>query len=181
LQQFRRILVLGGARSGKSRRAQELVETSGLDRVFIATAQAHDEEMTARIAAHRAERGPGWVTREAPFDLPQVVESETMPGRAVLVDCLTLWLSNVLLAEQDIDTQVAHLAEAIVKAPSPLVLVSNEVGCGIVPATSLGRRFRDAHGRLNQRVAEVCDAVVLVTAGCPILVKPSPRLDIALA
>jgi len=178
---FRSALILGGARSGKSRFAQVTAESAAERRVFIATAQAFDEEMRERIARHRAERTAHWCTREAHLDLTEAIDSETGSDCAVLVDCLTLWLSNLMLAERDPERQTERLVESIRAARGPLVLVSNEVGHGIVPATSLGRRFRDAQGRLNQRVAEAVDAVVFVAAGCPLLLKPAPALELKLA
>ncbi len=179
--QHRRVLVLGGARSGKSRTAQELAEATSEKRIYIATAQAHDDEMRDRIAHHQSERDHLWRTCEAPLDLAQTIRTQTGPGQAVLVDCLTLWLSNVLLAGRDVEQETEQLAEAIGDVAGPLILVSNEVGQGIVPATSLGRTFRDAQGRLNQRVAAACDAVVFVAAGCPVLIKPAPPLRLTLA
>jgi adenosylcobinamide kinase/adenosylcobinamide-phosphate guanylyltransferase len=178
---YRHVLVLGGARSGKSRIAQDLAERSGLPRLFIATGQAFDDEMRERIARHRAERGAGWDTLEAPLALAPAIRETTAPGRIVLVDCLTLWLSNVLLARRAVEDETAELARAIEDAKGPIVLVSNEVGHGIVPATPLGRRFRDAQGRLNQYMAATCEVVVLVTAGCPSLIKPAPALDLTLS
>jgi len=176
----RRVLVLGGARSGKSRTAQAIAEAASGHRTYLATAQAFDEEMSARIARHRAERDGSWRTLEAPLDLPEAIRAHAGPGKAVLVDCLTLWLSNLLLAERDAELATEHLVGALREAAGPLVLVSNEVGHGIVPATPLGRAFRDEQGRLNQRVAEACDAVVFVAAGCPILIKPAPPLGLTL-
>ncbi|HEV2559711.1 MAG TPA: bifunctional adenosylcobinamide kinase/adenosylcobinamide-phosphate guanylyltransferase [Microvirga sp.] len=178
---YRRVLVLGGARSGKSRHALALAEASGRERVFVATAEPHDEEMRTRIAQHRAEREGAWRTREAPLDLAAVIDGEAALGRVVLVDCLTLWLTNVLLAERDVGAASAALAKAVAGARGPLILVSNEVGHGIVPATPLGRAFRDAQGRLNQEMAASCDAVVFVAAGCASLLKPAPALSLALA
>jgi adenosylcobinamide kinase/adenosylcobinamide-phosphate guanylyltransferase len=180
MSSYRSALILGGARSGKSRIAQAAAESAAELRIFIATAQAFDEEMRERIARHRAERDARWSTRETSLDLAEAIASETGGGRAVLVDCLTLWLSNLLLAERDPDHETDRLVEVIRAAKGPLILVSNEVGHGIVPATPLGRRFRDAQGRLNQRVAEATDAVVFVAAGCPILLKPAPALDLKL-
>ena len=178
---YRRVLVLGGARSGKSRFAQDLAERSGLTPVLVATAEGLDEEMAARIAHHRSARSPGsWLVREEPLALPDAVAGEAGPGRVVVADCLTLWLSNLLLAEADVEAATRALTAALRRSDGPLVLVSNEVGSGIVPATSLGRLFRDAQGRLNQEVAAACDAVVLVTAGCPTLVKPAPVPDVTL-
>jgi len=176
----RRVLVLGGARSGKSRIAQELAEGASPQRTYIATAQAFDEEMGERIAQHRRERDGSWRTVDAPLALAEAIEAQAGPAGVVLVDCLTLWLSNMVLAERDPEQESARLIQAVRDARGPVILVSNEVGQGIVPATPLGRRFRDAQGRLNQRVAEACDAVVFVAAGCPILLKPAAPLDLRL-
>jgi adenosylcobinamide kinase / adenosylcobinamide-phosphate guanylyltransferase len=177
---YRRVLVLGGARSGKSRTALQLAESGSPERIYIATAQAFDDEMRKRIAQHQAERDGSWRTVDAPLDLAQAVQAQTAPGKAVLVDCLTLWLSNIVLAEHDLARAADRLVETVRDARGPLILVSNEVGQGIVPSTPLGRRFRDDQGRLNQRIAEVCDAVVFVAAGCPILLKPAPPLQLRL-
>ncbi len=176
----RSVLVLGGARSGKSAFAQKLAEESALERLYLATGSAGDEEMAARIAQHQAERGAGWSTREEPLALAAALEAEARPGRVVLVDCLTFWLSNCLFAERDLAQESARLRNALGALNGPVVLVSNEVGSGIVPETKLGRDFRDWQGRLNQDVARVCDAVVLVAAGLPTLLKPAPALRIAL-
>ena len=176
----RRVLVLGGARSGKSRTALELAERTSTERTYIATAQAYDDEMRERIAQHRAERDGSWRTVDAPLDLAEAVQARTAPGKAVLVDCLTLWLSNVVLAERNVAHEADRLVQAVQEAKGPLILVSNEVGQGIVPPTPLGRTFRDEQGRLNQRIAEACDAVVFVAAGCPILLKPAPSLQLRL-
>ena len=177
----RRVLVLGGARSGKSRTALQLAEQASSQRIYVATAQAFDDEMRERIALHRLERDHSWQTVDAPLELPQTIRAQTGPGKAVLVDCLTLWLSNIMLAERDPAHEADRLIGAVREAQGPLILVSNEVGQGIVPSTPLGRSFRDAQGRMNQRIAEACDAVVLVAAGCPILLKPAPPLDLRLA
>jgi adenosylcobinamide kinase / adenosylcobinamide-phosphate guanylyltransferase len=174
----RRVLVLGGARSGKSRWAQDLADRSGLSKILIATAQALDEEMQARIDRHRGDRDLSWHVREVPLALPGAVARDSAADRVVLVDCLTLWLSNLILAEQDPDERTAALTAVVRDVQGPVILVSNEVGHGVVPATPLGRSFRDAQGRLNQQVAAACDAVVLVTAGCPTLLKPAPPLDL---
>jgi adenosylcobinamide kinase / adenosylcobinamide-phosphate guanylyltransferase len=167
-------LVLGGARSGKSDHAEALARTTGLPRVYIATAEPSDDEMAARIARHRADRaGDGWTTIEAPLDLAGAMARESRPGRIVLADCLTIWLSNTMLAGRDpSDAQEALLA-TLTAATGPVVLVSNEVGLGLVPGTPLGRRFRDAQGRLNQAVARLADEVVFVAAGLPLLLKPA--------
>jgi adenosylcobinamide kinase / adenosylcobinamide-phosphate guanylyltransferase len=170
----RSALVLGGARSGKSRYALALAEAAAPERLMIATAEALDDEMAARIARHRAERGVGWTTREAPLELAAVLREEARPGRPVVVDCVTLWLSNVLLAGRDIEAAIADLAALTPKLLGPIIFVSNEVGGGVTPPSELGRAFQDWQGRANQALASVCDAVVAVTAGLPRLLKPAP-------
>jgi len=167
-------LVLGGARSGKSRHAEGLLEAMpGARRVYVATGAAGDAEMAARIAAHRARRGDGWSTVEAPHDLAGTIAREAAPGAAVLVDCLTLWLSNLLLAGADLDAARRALLDALAAARGPVVCVANEVGLGIVPDNALARAFRDAAGRLNQDVAAAADRVVFVAAGLPLVLKPA--------
>ena len=163
-------LVLGGARSGKSAHAEGLVTRHPAPWLYLATGQAFDDEMRQRIAEHRARRAAGWETAEVPLDLTTALGT-IAPGRPALVDCLTLWLSNLLLAGRDPDEEAARLAEALAGRRGPLVLVANEVGLGIVPDNPLARRFRDAAGRLNQRVAALADAVVLTVAGIPVQVK----------
>lgn len=169
------VLVIGGARSGKSAFAQAAVETratrDGLERVFIATAEAFDDEMGARIAAHVAARDASWRTVDAPRDLAAALRAEARAGHVVLVDCLTLWLSNCLLHGDDVEAASEDLARALMATPGPVVMVSNEVGWGIVPENALARRFRDAQGRLNQIVAATCATVVLVAAGLPLALK----------
>jgi adenosylcobinamide kinase / adenosylcobinamide-phosphate guanylyltransferase len=164
------ILVLGGARSGKSRYAESLVTVLPPPWLYVATAEAGDAEMAERIAAHRARRGTNWQTVEAPHDLATALADAegTIP---VLVDCLTLWLSNRMLAAADIEVETAHLEAALDSRRAPVVLVSNEVGLGIVPENALARRFRDLQGRLNQRMAARADRVVLMVAGLPLVVK----------
>ncbi|WP_294353222.1 bifunctional adenosylcobinamide kinase/adenosylcobinamide-phosphate guanylyltransferase [uncultured Sphingomonas sp.] len=169
--QARTTLVLGGARSGKSRHAQAIAEASADRRIFVATAQAFDGEMAERIAMHQRDRDVSWRTIEAPVDLPGVIVAEAGSGRVLLVDCLTLWLSNLLLAEADLEAASDALVGAIQRAEANIVFVSNEVGFGIVPDNALARLFRDAAGRLNQRLAGVCDAVELVVAGLPLRIK----------
>ena len=163
-------LVLGGARSGKSRHAEALVTALPQPWFYIATGEPRDNEMAARIAEHRARRGAQWQTIEAPRDLAAALAS-VPPGAAVLIDCLTLWLSNVMLAGADVEAEAGRLEHALVARPGPVVLVANEVGLGIVPENALARRFRDAAGRLNQRLATVADRVVLLVAGIPVKVK----------
>jgi adenosylcobinamide kinase/adenosylcobinamide-phosphate guanylyltransferase len=171
MMQLATTLVLGGARSGKSAFAERLVRDRARKRVYLATATPGDDEMQARIAHHRLARGDGWRTVEEPLELTQTLVLESAKDCAVLVDCLTLWLSNLMHAERDIETETARLAQWLSHAQDPVVLVSNEVGLGLVPETPLGRRFRDAQGRLNQTVAAVVPNVVFVAAGLPLRLK----------
>lgn len=164
------ILVLGGARSGKSRHALRMAEEMTERPVFIATAVAEDDEMRRRIDRHRRERGAHWTTVEAPFDLAGAIAGLTANDTAV-VDCLTLWLSNAMRENQDPAAEIVDLLEALGDSPATLILVSNEVGLGIVPATPLGRDFRDEQGRLNQRLAEFADQVIFLVAGLPLILK----------
>jgi adenosylcobinamide kinase / adenosylcobinamide-phosphate guanylyltransferase len=180
LIEARSVLVLGGARSGKSTYAQSLAESAAPERVYLATAQAGDAEMAARIARHQADRGQGWTTDEEPLALAKALAAAARPGRAVLVDCLTLWLSNLMFTGHAIEAEIARLAEAISALEGPAVLVSNEVGLGLVPDTKLGREFRDWQGRANQEIGKASDAVVFVAARLPTLLKPAPRLDVQL-
>jgi adenosyl cobinamide kinase/adenosyl cobinamide phosphate guanylyltransferase len=166
----RRTFVLGGARSGKSRYAEGLITALPSPWIYVATAQPGDAEMAERIAVHRARRGAGWQTIEAPDDLAHALEAAPA-GASVLVDCLTLWLSNRMLADADVDAELDHLEEALNCRAGTMVLVSNEVGFGIVPDNALARRFRDLKGRLNQRIAARADRVALVVAGLPLIVK----------
>ena len=161
-------LILGGARSGKSSRAIALCPPP---RVFVATAEALDAEMAERIARHRADREGDWRVTEAPLDLAGALAGAAAPGTAVLVDCLTLWLSNLIHAERDPEAGTEALLAAIPGLPGEIVMVSNEVGMGIAPATALGRAFRDVQGRANQRVAAAADRVEFVIAGLPMVLK----------
>ncbi len=167
----RRTLVIGGARSGKSRHAENIVSAMAPPWIYVATAEALDDEMRERIGHHRERRNANWRTIEAPLTLPECIEELADNGHPILVDCLTLWLSNSLLAEIDLERAGDRLIAALEKVSSPVVVVSNEVGLGIVPDTPLGRRFRDGQGRLNQRVAALADRVVLMVAGLPMTVK----------
>lgn len=169
-------LVLGGARSGKSAFAQRAAEAAafGGRPVLIATGQAFDDEMSERIARHQADRGDAWRTIEAPLDLAGALD-ELGEHETVVVDCLTLWLSNHMLAEHDLATERSNLIEAVASCPARLWLVSNEVGWGVVPETALGRRFRDEAGRLHQDLAAVADEVLLIVAGLPLRLKPQPQ------
>ncbi len=162
-------LVIGGARSGKSRLAERLVEASGRPRVYVATAEAWDDEMRARIAEHR-DRRTGWVTVEAPQDVAGALAA-VPPGQAVLVDCATLWLTNRMLAGAELEAEGAALLSALGTCASPVVVVTNEVGQGIVPDNAMARAFRDAQGRLNQALAAQAGLVVLAVAGLPLAVK----------
>ena len=163
-------LVIGGARSGKSAFAEQLITGSGRPRRYIATAGAWDEEMRDRITRHRQDRGTGWITVEAPLDLAAALAG-ARPEEAVLVDCATLWLTNHLLAEHDLAAETTGLLATLIACPAPVVIVSNETGWGIVPENALARRFRDEQGRLNQRLAAESALVVTVIAGLPMLLK----------
>lgn len=165
------LFVIGGARSGKSRYAQARAEAAGEKPVFVATAEAFDDEMRARIAQHRADRDARWRTVEAPRDLPAAIDALNDGEAVVLVDCLTLWASNLLLADADIPAATAGLCAAVARFEGSLILVANEVGLGIVPDNALARRFRDAAGQINQAVAASADEVVLLTAGLPLTLK----------
>jgi adenosylcobinamide kinase / adenosylcobinamide-phosphate guanylyltransferase len=165
--------VLGGARSGKSRYAQELAMTAPPPWTFIATAEAGDDEMKARIEAHRRARGDGWTTIEAPLDLAGAM-ARADHGAPLLVDCLTLWLSNLMLGDHDVDGAIAAFDRALDARHASTIVVANEVGLGIVPETPLGRDFRDRAGALNQRLAAKAGHVVLMVAGLPMTVKASP-------
>jgi adenosylcobinamide kinase / adenosylcobinamide-phosphate guanylyltransferase len=176
----RSVLVIGGARSGKSAFARKLAEESAAERLYVATGSAADDEMAARIALHRAERGDVWKTREERLALVAALEGEARPGRIVLVDCLTFWLSNCMFAGLDLAYETALLCTALGALRGPVVLVSNEVGSGIVPDSRLGRDFRDWQGRLNQEAARACDAVVMIAAGLPTLLKPASQVQVRL-
>lgn len=166
-------LVLGGARSGKSRYAESLIEGEPPPWIYVATAEARDAEMADRIALHRARRDRRWQTVEAPHDLPPALAA--LPREAaVLIDCLTLWLANRLLADADLDQEMEALERALTDHDGAVVLVSNEVGSGIVPDNALARRFQDLQGTLNQRIAAKASRVVLMVAGLPLFVKGTP-------
>ena len=167
------ILVIGGQRSGKSRYAEGLVAASGLRPVYLATATAGDGEMAARIAAHRARRGDGWRTVEEPLELTAALERVSRSDSAVLVECLTLWLTNLMAAGRPVAEESGRLVTALGRLAGPVVIVTNEVGWGIVPDNALSRCFADELGTLNRRVAEVADRVVLVAAGLPMTLKPA--------
>jgi len=172
--------VVGGARSGKSAYAQAIIEAAavraGRPPVMIATAEARDDEMAARIAAHRRERGAAWRTVETPLDLAAAVRA-LAPEEAAAVDCLTLWLSNLIFAERDVDAATDELLLALRETRAEVVLVSNEVGMSLVPENALARAFRDAAGRLNRRVAEQADHVLVMFCGLGVALKGSPHLS----
>jgi len=166
-------LVLGGARSGKSRYAESLVAGAPPPWIYIATAEAFDDEISQRIAEHKARRDRRWQTVEAPRNIVDALV-DVPPGASILVDCVTLWLSNLLLAEVDIEQEMKRLDAALAQSRRATVLVANEVGCGIVPDNALARRFLDLQGRLNQQLAVRADRVVLMVAGLPLFVKGQP-------
>lgn len=165
------LFVLGGARSGKSRYAQQRAEATGLSPLYIATAQAWDDEMRDRIRRHQDERGHAWSTIEAPLALAEAIRAHDTPDFALLVDCLTLWVTNLLLSDHDIEAATASLTDAVASARGQMILVSNEVGLGIVPENALARRFRDEAGKVNQRVAAAASEVQFVAAGLNIRIK----------
>ena len=164
-------LVLGGARSGKSRHAEGLVAAFPAPWLYIATAEGLDDEMRQRIAEHRARRGAAYETLDVPLELPEAIGRQNGPHGVLLIDCLTLWLSNVMLAGRDPAAARAKLLQALRGADKPIVAVSNEVGLGLVPDNALGRRFRDEQGRLNAEVAALADHVVFMAAGLPMVLK----------
>jgi adenosylcobinamide kinase/adenosylcobinamide-phosphate guanylyltransferase len=163
-------LIIGGARSGKSAFAERLVVESGRPRRYIATAEAWDDEMRDRIAQHQRDRAGDWITVEAPLDLPAALAAATAT-EVVLIDCATLWLTNHLLADHDLSAETERLVTALASCPAPVLVVSNETGWGIVPDNALARRFRDAQGRLNQRLAAEAGLVATVIAGLPLVLK----------
>lgn len=164
-------LILGGARSGKSRRAQRLAEAASERRIYVATAEPLDDEMKARVAHHQAERGAGWRTVEAPLEIAEALDRLSSHGEVILIDCLTLWLSNLMHHGRDVTAETEKLCDTLQRFLQPVFLVSNEVGLGLVPETPLGRAFRDAQGRLNQQMAETCDVVEFIAAGLPLRLK----------
>lgn len=169
------LLVLGGARSGKSRYAQRLAEASGRHPVLIATAESVDTEMAERIARHAAARDARWELVEEPAALASALRREARADRIIVVDCVTLWLGNLLLKDANLVAATRELAQSAAKLAGPVIFVSNEVGGGIVPENALARTFRDAQGLLNQTLAEACEAVILVAAGIPLCLKPAPE------
>lgn len=169
---LRRTIVLGGARSGKSTFAERVAISRDKPKAYIATSQAHDIEMQDRIDQHKAQRGPNWRTIEAPLDVVGAL-TEITPQEVVLLDCATLWLSNQMLAKANLKHETDRLLQALAACAGDVVIVSNEVGQGIVPDNVLARQFRDAQGRLNQQLAAQSDLAVLVCAGLPLVLKGS--------
>lgn len=165
------VLVLGGARSGKSRFAENLVLGSGLRRHYVATGRAWDDEMRARIGKHRDDRGPDWITVEEPLELVEALRAIDHPGHVVLVDCLTLWVTNLMMDERDMAEAFSALAAFASGAAARLVFVSNEVGLGIVPDNRMAREFRDHAGRLHQEIAAIAAEVYFIAAGLPLKMK----------
>ena len=165
------VFVLGGARSGKSGFAEKLVVETGLERHYIATGRAFDDEMRERISRHLSDRGDGWTTHEVPVDLGSRLAEIDQPDRVVLIDCLTLWVTNLMMEERHIDAESAALVEQIRRYTGKVVLVSNEVGLGIVPENRMAREFRDHAGRLHQKIAAEVDEVYFVAAGLPLKMK----------
>ncbi|WP_339631674.1 bifunctional adenosylcobinamide kinase/adenosylcobinamide-phosphate guanylyltransferase [uncultured Sneathiella sp.] len=161
------ILVLGGARSGKSRFAEDLVINQRANRIYLATAESYDSEMDDRIRQHQQDRGASWMTIEEPLKLADALKAHSRNDNIVLVDCLTLWLSNLMGRDSPIDAEFDNLIAAIEELSGPVVFVSNEVGQGIVPDNALARAFRDHAGRLHQRLAEISKEVYFITAGLP--------------
>ena len=170
---------IGGCRSGKSSAALQWSEEIGADRkIFVATCQPYDAEMQARIERHQRERDATWETIEEPFEIATIVHQHSTPETVILVDCLTLWLTNIIIAEADDDTinsRIETLNKALLNAPGHVALVANEVGMGIVPDNAMSRRFRDWAGSLNQQIARCAHEVILTVAGIPVPIKSASR------
>ena len=164
--------VLGGARSGKSAHAEGLAEAAGDQPIYIATAEIFDTEMESRIALHRERRGPHWHLVEAPLDLPEALLAADSETSVILIDCLSVWITNILVHERDTDAACTALVAALSACRGHVIVVASETGLGIVPENKLSRRFRDASGRLNQAVAAVAEDVFFVTAGIALRIKP---------
>lgn len=163
-------VVTGGAASGKSCHAEALIRASARPRLYIATAQAFDDEMSAKIARHQSDRGADWITVDAPLD-PMTALTKAPADHVVLLDCATLWLTNVLLADLDPVAATDKLITALDTAAAPVIVVTNELGQGVVPADAFTRRFRQAHGEMNQRLAAAADQVIAVISGLPLTLK----------
>lgn len=163
--------VLGGARSGKSAFSENLAAETGLERHYIATCQIWDTEMAERVALHRTQRGEGWTTHEVPLDLAATLVALDRPDRVILVDCLTLWVTNLMMSERSVAEETATLVDSLAETKAQVIFVSNEVGLGIVPDNQMARSFRDHAGRLHQRLAAVADRVFFIAAGLPLTLK----------
>jgi adenosylcobinamide kinase/adenosylcobinamide-phosphate guanylyltransferase len=164
-------LVLGGARSGKSSHAESICLATGLTPIYVATSQPYDQEMAERVARHRTDRDPRWMTVEEPLALAECLQTQTAPDRIVLVECLTLWLTNLMMAGRDVVAASEELVQVLPALAGPVVFVSNEVGQGVVPANAMARAFVDHAGRLHQRIAAIATTVTLVVAGLPLELK----------
>ncbi len=165
------VLVIGGARSGKSAFAEDLAAKSGLAKIYVATGQAFDREMSDRIDIHKARRGPEWENVEDPFDLTGVLKDAAGGGKTVLVDCLTLWVTNLMLAQKDVDAEADALLDLLPSLEGEVIFVSSEVGLGIVPDNYMARAFRDHAGKLHQQIGVLADEVYFVAAGLPLKMK----------
>ncbi|MBL1404820.1 MAG: bifunctional adenosylcobinamide kinase/adenosylcobinamide-phosphate guanylyltransferase [Rhizobiales bacterium] len=169
------IFVLGGARSGKSKFAEELVLKMGLKPIYLATGRAYDDEMEERIALHKERRnstsGVNWETIEEPLALSDALMQTDFEGRAILVDCLTLWVTNLMMAGADIEVECEQLANTLLKMKAPVVLVSNEVGLSIIPENKMAREFRDYAGSVNQQIAKIANQAYFIAAGLPLKLK----------
>lgn len=164
-------LILGGARSGKSRYGEELILSSGLNPIYLATGRALDQEMEDRIHVHQERRGKEWETVEEPLALPDALKETAHPGRAILVDCLTMWVTNLMMAGADVQKESDALVAVLPKLETPVVFVSDEVGLGIIPDNKLAREFRDLAGLVNQKLAAHCDEAIFIAAGLPMVLK----------
>lgn len=167
-------LVIGGCRSGKSRHALHMAEQVSGQKIFIATCIPQDKEMEQRVMHHQRQRASIWKTVEAPIFLPDAISKQGLKGNVLLVDCLTLWINNLIMDDRNaakIDNHIIDLIRALDEAECPVILVSNEVGCGIVPENKLARRFRDIAGFTNQKVAGCVDRVIWMVAGLPVKIK----------
>lgn len=168
---FRVTFVLGGARSGKSRFAENVAFQSGLDRHYLATSQIYDDEMRERVALHREQRGEHWTTHEEPMALVETLAGIQSDDRVILVDCLTLWVTNLMMAERDVSLESARLVDSLAAGAGHFIFVSNEVGLGIVPDNRMARQFRDHAGRLHQMLAAKANDVFFIAAGLPLKMK----------
>lgn len=169
-------LILGGARSGKSRYAESLALGHKGEPTYIATAEVTDEEMRERIQRHRADRGPGWRTIEAPVDLVAALRKADSAKSFTLIECITVWINNLIYHEKDVAAEVERFCSSLTQVKGHVVIVANEVGLGIVPDNALARRFRDEAGRANQAIAAMADEVVFIAAGLPMVLKaPKPK------